>query len=225
MSVVEMLKKVTGRSRSGVAEAEKALAEIHAEISAAKAEVSAASLDFGRRLLEAIANGSPEVVEADLVAKEKRLSRLERAKAEVESRIQAAQAATEAADLAQQWQAAEKALNARREALVQLEAASKVFGAALLAAEQAAREAWQALPVKEVPVGNVGSHRIPPQFTSLGGEIPRLLALATDGRVGGFVGSMLWTLRREVGLVERADQQAKDWLALRGEPPTPPEAA
>lgn len=225
MAVVEMLKKLTGRTKGSAGEAERALREICAEISAAQAELDAAKADFGPRLLEAMAHGSPEAVEADLATKERRLSRLERAKAEIEARIQTAQDAAGAADLAQRWELAEKALDARREALVRFEEASRAFGLALLAAEQAAREAWQALPVQEVQHTDLGRLRIPPQYTSLGGEIPRLLALATEGRVGGFSGSTLWSLRREPGLVERADRQAREWLALRGDQRTPPEAA
>ncbi|WP_227977701.1 hypothetical protein [Arenimonas daejeonensis] len=54
-----------------------------------------------------------------------------------------------------------------------------------------------------------------------------MLALATEGRAGGYRGSMLWDLKQQPGLVARADARAREWLRLRpaSRSPNPPAAA
>lgn len=225
MAVIDMLKKLTGRSRGGVTEAEQALAGISAEIANVEASLAELEVRFGERLLEAMASGSAEKVEAELEAKQRLLSRLRRAQGEVLARLESVQEAAQGAELQKRWDAAEAALRGRRLALVKLETAAKDFGKAILAAEAASRQAWEALPVRHIDNGRAARQSITPHFADLSGEVLRLLALATDGRAGGFNGSALWALRQEPSLVERAEAMANEWRALRPEPATPPEAA
>lgn len=228
MAVLEMLKRLAGRNRSGVEVTSAALEEISSEIAAARAELQAAESAFGARLLEAMANGSGEQVEAELEAKRRRVDRIQRAQAEVQARLRAAESAEESASLAVRWDAAEKSLRIRRLKLARVESLAKEFGRAVLEAEQAARAAWEALPVREVSTGTAVAQSISPHFADLSREVSRLLSLSTDGRLGGHVGSALWALRQEPGLVERAERLADEWRAMRpAELPekTPPEAA
>lgn len=225
MAVIEMLKKLTGRSRGGVADAERALAEISAEIANVEAVLADLEAEFGERLLEAMASGSAERVEEALEVKRRLLSRLRRAQGEVLARLEAARSAAQGAELQERWDTVEAALRARRLALVKLETAAKDFGKAILAAEAASREAWEVLPVRYIDNGRAARQSITPHFADLSGEVPRLLALATDGRAGGISGSALWALRQEPSLVERAEAMANQWRALRPGTATPPEAA
>ncbi|WP_146908824.1 hypothetical protein [Arenimonas daejeonensis] len=148
MALITVLKRLAGISPNDVEAAATALREVEAELSAAVAAFDAANSSFGADLVAAMTAGKPEAVEANLEAKRKAVDRHTRAREAVAERLQRAQDAARADTLAERWDAAEKALQARREALVRLEQAAADFGAALVAAEVAARKAWDAMPVK-----------------------------------------------------------------------------
>ncbi len=228
MAVIEMLKKLSSRKNGGPEALRGGLAEISLEIREAVAEMERIEAEFGERLLEALANGNPEEVEARRDQSRRRIERLKRAEAELQARLKAAQDAEDRDQLAQRWDEAEKALRARRLALVRLERLSKEFGKACLDAEAAALAAWEAMPMRHASPNAAATQSIQPHLIDLRGEVSRLLSLATEGRFGGFAGSALWTIQQQPSLVDRAEMLANEWRALRpraSRSDGPPEAA
>lgn len=214
MPVIRTLKRLAGLAPNDVEAATAALSEVEGELKRAKSDFDFSSASYGARLVEAMGDGDPAKVEADLREKADLVERLTHARAAIAKRLQDAQEAAQRDAESRQWDEAEKLFRARRLALVRVERLAEDFGKAVIAAEQASRDAHAALPV---------SARYAPHFENLASEIPRLLALATDGRHGGFVGSLLWELRQMPSLVERAEVSARERLAMRPNPPTAPE--
>lgn len=214
MSVIRTLKRLAGLAPNDVEAATAALAEVEAELKRAKSDFDFSSASYGARLVEAMGDGDPAKVEAELRDKADLVERLTHARSAIAKRLQDAQEAAQHDAEARQWDEAEKLFRARRLALVRVERAVEDLGKALMAAERASRDAYAALPV---------AARCAPHYADLSSEIPRLLALATDGHYGGFVGSRLWELRQMPSLVERAEASARERLAMRPNPPTAPE--
>ena len=220
MSVVTILKRLAGIRPDDVEGAATGLKAIEADLNSAIAEFSAAQRDFGERLVIAMGEGNAHEVELDLEAKRRKVERLTHAVEALTSRHMAAQAAAQGVELAKRWHIAEAALRERTEALVRFERAVTEAGKKLLEAEAAASRAWQAMPVK--PSGG-------PHYLSLDSEVSALLSLATQGRAGGYRGSVLWDLQQRPGLVARAEANSREWLRageahLEGSEP-PPKAA
>lgn len=205
MAVLEMLKRLAGKGPNDVEAAKSALREVEGALSEAKADFRDASDSFGADLVAAMATGKPEAVEARLDAKRRAVDRLARAVDAITARLEQAQKIVDAAELAERWDRAEQALQARRDAMVRFEQAARELGVLLADAEQSVRDAWAALPEKE---------GVPP-FLSLDGYISPLMSLATDGKAGGFVGSVLWDLRKQPGLLARVDADAAMRLSRR----------
>lgn len=216
--VIAILKRLAGTRPDDAQAAAAVLKAIKVELASAHAELSAATAEFGARLVEAMAEGRASAVEADLDAKRLQVARLERARDAVTLRLEAAQEAAGAAELAKRWDAAEKAMRAHRLALVRFQRQAQDLAAAMLAAESAAIAAYQSIPVRD---------GIRPFLMDLTWELKLQLALATEGKHGGFVRSSLPELQAHPPLIARAEAHAAEWLSKR--PPqdqaTPPEAA
>ena len=208
MALVQALKRLAGIRPDDVEAAATALKAIEDELSSAAAEFSAAQTSFGARLVVAMGEGTAQSVEADLEAKRRHVERLTRAREAVAMRLQAAQEAAGAAELAKRWDVAEKALRAQRLALVRFQRAAHDVAAAMLAAEAAGLLAYRSIPVR----GGVQ-----PYLIDLSSELQRQLAMATDGRHGHHVGSLLDELKQQPSLIERAEANAARWLAMRPE--------
>jgi hypothetical protein len=218
MDLIQRLKTLAGMRKDDVEGAKLALDKVEADLSVAYADFSAAEEEFGARLVEAIPKGHEGSVHADRDAKRRKVEELRAARAAIAMRLQAAQEAASAAELGKRWDAAEKALRAHRLALVRFERAAKDLAAAMLAAEAAALTAYESLPER---------HGAQPFLTDLTGELQRQIALATEGKRGGYVGSFLHDLKGQPPLIQRAEAVAAQWLSRR--PPAsdenPPEAA
>jgi hypothetical protein len=221
--LITSLRRLVGTKPDDVAAISKAFEAISQELSAAQQESQALEASFSARLTEALIEGmdaKAQGIENEVQASQHKVERLARAREAVASRLQAAQEAVQTAEQLKRWAALDHALRRRRLALVRFQVAIADAGKALLTAEAAARDALAAMP--ESP--GAGTH-----FTALDGEVGRLMARATGGRAGGYVGSALWDLERQPDLVARADSAASEWLKLRpagllGEE-LPPEAA
>lgn len=162
--------------------------------------------------LQAAATGDTEAVEEarrTRDALQNRLEVIEQTLRAAEGRLAEEQASAERARVDQAWADFEKALADRRKALVHMVKQAEALAKAIVDAEAAAVRAKQLLPVPD-PWGYS-------DFTRLEGEVGRVLAFATDGKLGSYKGnySEMFEDRKLPGVVERADSVGKDWLALR----------
>lgn len=221
MSVIRTLKRLAGLGPSDVEAATTALSEVEGEFARAISEFESANASFGARLVEAMADGDPAKVEADLAAKSLRVERLRHARDAVAKRLQEAQEAAKGDEADRAWDRAAEALRKRQEALKAFDGAMRAAGDALLAAEGASEAAYQAIPQAH----RSGAPDRGPAFTRLDAEALALMSMATDGRAGPFYGSRLWDIRQRPSLLARAAADEAKWLALRPSRDEPPEAA
>lgn len=217
-SILDLLRIKPAKPQDPVEAATAAYEAVSHEFESVEAKLAAAEREFGERLLQA-GTSPADVAEVQAAFDDLRADRerLRHIRAAIAARLQAAQNAAGADDLAKRWDAAEKALRARRLALVRYERAVSDAATAQLAAEAAARAAWEAIPAEAKSLGDM------PWFLSLDGERDRIASLVTDGRIGPYSGSRLWDLRKQPTLMARVE--ADDALWLKHRPETPPEAA
>jgi hypothetical protein len=222
MSAITTLKRMVGITGGAAEAAATALEAKNLELQAAISEFSAAEADYGDRLLAADTDAKARAVQEDLESKRRLVERLTRARDQLADRLRSAQDAARAEESAKAWDVLAARLRERDEALAKLEAAFRLAGAAAVAAEQKAREAFDALPADRT-----GGDSLRPVFADLDGECRRLLSRATDGRCGGLSGTLLWDERQRESLSERAAKESAYWLSLRPDHlvPDEPEAA
>lgn len=126
---------------------------------------------------------------------------------------------------AQRWADLEKLLKARRAALATVEKHAQALGQAMVDAQAAAQAAFDVLPIKTLTSPGAVDNNLSAPYVRLDSEVALLMSLATDGKVGSLSGSMLWEQRQKPGLIQRADENAAEWLALRPYRDEPDQAA
>lgn len=210
---LQIKKRLMGKHVSDVAATEEALQTLDQELEQVQAILNATRAKYGDSLI-AGATQEAERIEQTVQDSERMIHRLQVARAAVAERLIYAKAERERGEQARLWDDTRKALAARRDAFVALDAAATAFAKAYADAVDATDKANEAMPLRiQRRSGGVDTPIIP-QFTDLAPEATRLLALATGGRFGPYSGSALWELQQQPGLLARADAAASEWLAL-----------
>lgn len=206
-----LLKTLFGSSNTKtVAEVSGALESIGRELAKAKRLHADAVAQHGEHILAATNQQDLDRIDAELAQLRQNVDRAQAAHDAVAARLAALQEEAATQDEETRWNAAEKAIKARTDAVRKVDKAVKALAAAIVETQALALAAFEAMPTKYV-----SGAPISPEFTDMDRHVQLALSVHSDGACGPMTGSELWLFRKQPQLVAVAEERAAHWLSAR----------